>query len=349
MADEKGYLVHRGGTAGTLVQSEREMAVARWVLQHARPAGYGTDTLPGAEGIFLPLVGRKGPMGVLGVALRNRPQQLAPSQRQLLDVFVNQIALALERAIMTGEAEKAQVSAETERLRSALLSSVSHDFRTPLAAVTGAATSLLQGGDKLGPEARTELLETIREESERLGRLVTDLLDITRIESGSVKIKKEWCPLEEVIGSTLARLEGKLVGRDVKVDLPWPMLQAPLDAVLAEQLLFNLLENAIKYTPSGSPIEVHAREDGKDVIVEIRDRGPGIAPGEEGRIFERFYRSAEGGTVGGTGLGLAVCQAVVKAHGGRITAQSREGGGTVFRFTLPLEGTPPAVQDGSLG
>jgi two-component system sensor histidine kinase KdpD len=263
-------------------------------------------------------------------------------------VFVNQAALALERALLAEEAEKSQVSAETERLRSALLSSVSHDFRTPLAAVTGAATSLLQEGDKLGSEARTELLQTIREESERLGRIVTDLLEITRIESGAVQVRKEWCPLEEVIGSALARLEGKLAGREVKVDLTGPMLQAPLDAVLAEQLFFNLIENAVKYTPAGSPIEIHAHEADRQVVVEIRDRGPGIAPGDEQRIFERFYRSPDGGRVGGAGLGLAVCQAVVRAHGGDITARSREGGGTVFRFTLPVEGTPPVIDDGTI-
>ena len=276
---------------------------------------------------------------------------MVPADVRLLsakDVFVNQAALALERALLAEEAEKSQVSAETERLRSALLSSVSHDFRTPLAAVTGAATSLLQEGDKLGSEARTELLQTIREESERLGRIVTDLLEITRIESGAVQVKKEWCPLEEVIGSALARLEGKLVGRDVKVDLSGPMLQAPLDAVLAEQLFFNLIENAVKYTPAGSPIEVHAHEEGQQVVVEIRDRGPGIAPGDEQRIFERFYRSPDGGRVGGAGLGLAVCQAVVGAHGGEITARSRDGGGTLFRFTLPVEGTPPVIDDGPL-
>ncbi len=345
LEDGAGGLVHRGGTAGALVASESELAVARWVLQHGRPAGHGTDTLPESQGLFLPIGSTTKTLGVLGIALGARAQALTPSQRQLLDVFVSHAALAIERALLSEEAEKARVAAEAERLRSTLLSSVSHDLRTPLAAVTGAATSLLDEEGRLDAASRRDLLETIREEAERLNRVVGDILDITRLESGAVKIRKEWYPIEEIIGSALARLEAGLAKRHVKIDLPGDVLQVPVDAILLEQVLVNLLDNAVKYTPPGSPIEIAAAERDGEVVVEVRDRGPGIPPGEETKIFERFYRAAQAGSRGGTGLGLAVCQAAIAAHGGRIRAEGREGGGAVFRFALPVEGTPPVPKE----
>ncbi|MGH9867680.1 MAG: DUF4118 domain-containing protein [Candidatus Polarisedimenticolia bacterium] len=343
--DAGGKLVVRGGEAARITGSERSMAVARWVLEHGQPAGHGTDTLPDADGMFFPLSGRRGTMGVLALALGKAAPPLAPSQRQLLEVFVNQAALALERALLAEEAERAQVATETERMRSALLSSVSHDLRTPLAAVTGAATSLLQEEPHLSPRDRRELLETIREEADRLNRIVRNLLEITRLESGTLAIRKEWYPLEEVVGSTLARLEPHLSGRDVRVDLPETLLQAPLDPVLAELVLLNLLENVAKHTPAGTPVEISASATDDEVQVEVKDRGPGIPAGEEEKIFERFYRSPGSERIAGAGLGLAVCRAAVAAHGGRIWAANREGGGMVFSFTLPLEGTPPDVPD----
>jgi two-component system sensor histidine kinase KdpD len=340
--DAGGILVPRGGSAPGLSGADKEMAVARWVLENARPAGAGTDTLPGADGLYIPLSGRRGTMGVLAVALGKRPAPLEPSQRQLLDVFVNQAALALERAMLAQEAERAQVSAETERTRSTLLSSVSHDLRTPLAAVTGAATSLLDAGGTLGEAARRDLLETIRDEADHLNRIVANLLEITRLESGPVALRKEWYPLEDLIDAVAARIEPRLRGREVTLNLPDAILQVPLEATLVEQVLINLLENALKYTPAGSPLEISARAANGDVLVEVADRGPGIPPGEEERIFHRYYRAAATGAIAGSGLGLAVCRAAVEAHGGRIWATNREGGGAVFRFTLPIEGEPPA-------
>ena len=337
LADEKGALIHRGGSAGTLVHSERELAVARWVFDHNRPAGHGTDTLPAAVGLFLPLAGRKGTMGVLGLDLGQRGVPLTPSQRQLLDVFVNHSALALERTILTEEAERNRVTVETERLRSALLSSVSHDLRTPLATITGAATSLLMQQERLEEESRRDLLETIREEAERLGRVIGNLLEVTRLESGTVRINKEACPLEELVSSAVARVEALLKNHELKVILPDDVIEVPVDPELMEKAFVNLLENAAKYSPAGTRIEIEARRDDGDVVVEVRDRGPGIPAGEEEKIFESFYRVAGTQGASGLGLGLAVCRAVVKAHGGRIEALGRDGGGTIFRFTLPSE------------
>lgn len=345
LAEEDGSLALRGGTSGELVQSERELAVAKWVVQHGRPAGRGTDTLGAATGLYLPITGGKGTIGVLAIALGKRTRPLTPAEMQLLEVFVGQSALALERALLTQEAQAARVAVETERIRNALLSSVSHDLRTPLASVTGAATSLLDDGGRLDDASRRELLETIRDEGERLSRVVSDLLEISRLESGTFTVRKEWYPLEEIIASALARLEEKLGGREVRIDLPSQVLQVPIDAALAEQVFINLLENAVKYTPPRSAIEVSARRQGDEVQVEVRDRGPGIPPGDEEKVFERFYRASGAGGSGGFGLGLAVCRAVVKAHGGSIRAENREGGGAVFRFTLPLQGEPPALRE----
>ena len=283
----------------------------------------------------MPLAGRKRTMGVLGLALGKRSQPLTPSQRQLLDVFVNHSALALERTMLTEEAERNRVTMETERLRSALLSSVSHDLRTPLATITGAATSLLMQQERLEEESRRDLLETIREEAERLGRVIGNLLEVTRLESGAVRIDKEACPLEELVSSAVARVEAVLKNHELKVSLPDAVVEVPVDPALVENVLVNLLENAVKYSPAGTRIEVEARRDDDDVVVEVRDRGPGIPAGEEEKIFDSFYRVPGTHDAGGMGLGLAVCRAVVKAHGGRIEALRRDGGGAVFRFTLP--------------
>ena len=322
-------------------KSERELAVARWVFEHGRPAGCGTDTLPASEALFFPLVGTRGTLGVFGIALGSRAPAPSPSRAQLLETFVAQTALAVERALLEEEADRAKVAAETEQARSALLSAVSHDLRTPLASMTGAAGVLLDHTAEMGAGERRELLETIREEAERLGRLVGDLLDLTRLESGSLRARKEWYPLEEVVSSALGRLGTRLEGREVRVKMPPEVLLAPIDPILLEQVFLNLVENAAKYSPPGSSIEIRAAAEGEEVAVEIADRGPGLPAGEEERVFERFYRVADGRRAEGAGLGLAVCEAIVKVHGGRIEARNRPGGGAVFRFTLPVEGTPP--------
>ena len=332
---------------GTRVQarpvSERDAAVARWVHENRRPAGLGTDTLPAASALFLPLTGSDQSLGVLGV----RPASglpFTPDQMQLLEAFASQAAAALDRVRLLGLAQRAQVEVETERLRNSLLSSVSHDLRTPLASITGAASSLLQAPEQLDDASRRDLLETIHEEAFRLNRLVANLLDMTRLESGALKVKKEWLPVEEVIGSALARLEEPLAGRRVETEVPDDLPLAPFDPLLIEQVLVNLIENAIKYTPKGAEIAISASATPDVLTVSVSDRGPGIPPGDEARVFEKFQR-LEGRGQKGVGLGLTICRGIVTAHGGTLNVFNREGGGASFRFTLPIEGEPPSMAE----
>src|SRR5262245_20912880 len=309
LADRHGNLTPCGGAEFALARKEEEMAVARWAFQHGRLAGHGTDTLPGAEALFVPLVGSAGHIGAFGIALGQRSEPPTPSPRWRVGTFGAQTALALERALLVERAASARVAAETERTRSALLSAVSHDVRTPLASIAGAASALAT--TPLDEPARAELLATIREESERLTRLIGDLLDLTRLESGDLSVKKEPYPLEEIVDSAVARLRSELAGRPLERAQPDDVLLAPVDPLLLEQVLVNLLENAAKYTPAASPIEVRIGSQAGAAVIEVADRGPGLPAGEEARVFERFYRAADSHRSRGTGLGLTVCEAIV--------------------------------------
>jgi two-component system sensor histidine kinase KdpD len=231
---------------------------------------------------------------------------------------------------------------EIEAVRSALLSTVSHDLRTPLAAITGAATTLRDASAALTAEQRRELLDAICEEAERLERLVSNLLEMTRVEAGALQVRRDWVPLEEVIGSALARVERQLVQREVTTDLPPALPLVSVDPVLLEHLFVNLLENAAKYTPAGTPIEIRARVSHGAVEVDVADRGAGVPEGGAERLFEKFTRGAHPG-VPGAGLGLAICRGIVQAHGGSLTAQNRPGGGALFRLRLPLGAPAPTV------
>jgi two-component system, OmpR family, sensor histidine kinase KdpD len=284
----------------------------------------------------LPLVASR---GVIGALVLSPPSELQPQQLRMLETFANQIVLAVERAIVTGEAQKAQLQMETERLRNSLLSSISHDLRTPLAAITGAAASLLWRDERFDAETRHQLKETVYEEAKRLSGLVENLLSMTRLESG-IQLRKELQPLEEVVGTALGRIEPSLAGRLVTTRLPHDLPLVALDEVLIEQVLINLLENAMKYTPPGSSLEVAAFEKDGMLTLEVADQGPGLDPGDEERIFEKFYRGHTT-KAPGAGLGLAICRPIIQAHGGRIWAENRPGGGAVFRFTLPSQ---PASQ-----
>jgi two-component system, OmpR family, sensor histidine kinase KdpD len=237
-----------------------------------------------------------------------------------------------------------QLQAETERTRSALLSSVSHDFRTPLAVITGAASSLRDGAGTLSEQTRQELADTIAEEALRLNRLIGNLLDMTRLEAGALAPRKEWESLEEVVGAALERLEPALRNRPVLLKLAPDLPLVPLDAVLFEQAVRNLVENANKYSAEGLPIEIAAAIQGDELRFEVGDRGPGIGPGEEQRLFEKFYRGANTAGQPGVGLGLSICEAIARAHGGTVTAANRPGGGAVFTIWLPLEGAPTQAQ-----
>jgi two-component system sensor histidine kinase KdpD len=244
--------------------------------------------------------------------------------------------------MLADRAQQEQVEVEAERLRTSLLSSLSHDLRTPLGAITGAASSLLDPQAPTSDAARRELVQSILDESQRMNRLIGNLLDMIRVESGALQVQKEWQPLEEPVGVALIRLEDRLRDHPVTVRLP-PDLLVPVDGVLIEQVFLNLLENAVKYTPPGTPVEITASVEGGVVRVDVADQGPGLPPGEEARVFDKFYRVAGAPPGGGVGLGLTICRGIIAAHGGRIWAENRPEGGAVFRFTLPLVGPPLAA------
>jgi two-component system, OmpR family, sensor histidine kinase KdpD len=348
LPDAEGRLDAATRAEATFALERKDSGVVEWVWIHGKTAGVGTDTLPSASARFLLLRGGRRKVGVLGVRPKNPRSLVDPEQRQLLETFASQVATALERVRLAEEAKRSEVEAESERLRSSLLSSVSHDLRTPLGVITGATSTLLHDEATLDPAARRDLLETAHEEAERLNRLVRNLLDMTRLAAGAIHPRKEWHPLDEIIGVALHRLESRLGGRRVDVKLPADLPPIPLDDVLVEQVFINLLENTIKYTPRDSPIEILATATPRSVEVEIADRGPGVPAAERDHVFEKFYRLTREGAEGGAGLGLAICRGVVEVHGGRIWVEDREGGGARFRFTLPIEEAPPMVANGGL-
>ncbi len=325
---------------------DKDLGVAEWVWLNQRPAGAGTDTLPSARALFVPLKGSRGRVGVLALHPSELSRLTDPDERQLLETFAGLIGSALERTQLAEEARRSRLRAETEQLRNALLSSLSHDLRTPLGVVTGATSALLDRSAPLDEATRRQLLETAHEEAQRLNRLVRNLLDMTRLEAGALKVQKDAQPIEEVIGAALNRMDDRLRGRAIKTDIPAELPLVPLDSVLIEQVLINLLENATKYTPAGSPLDIAARaSDGatNEVEIEVADRGPGVAREDTERVFDKFYRVKEG-EGGGVGLGLTICRGIIKAHGGRIWVEPRPGGGASFRFTLPLGDAPPALR-----
>jgi two-component system sensor histidine kinase KdpD len=249
--------------------------------------------------------------------------------------------MAVERSELATRARAAQLSAETERAKSALLSSLSHDFRTPLAAIVGAGNSLVEFGNRLDPIERTELAHGIVEEGERLHRLLTNVLALTRLEGGGPKVKRTPYALEEVVDSAVRRLGTRIDSRQITVDAPLDTPMASLEPMLTEQLLINVLENAVRYSPSGSPIDVKLRWTESEISVSIADRGPGVPPEDESRIFEKFYRSVSADhRDGGMGLGLAICRAIAQAQDGRVEARNRSGGGLEVTFSVARAGEP---------
>ncbi|MEZ4406720.1 MAG: ATP-binding protein [Polyangiales bacterium] len=330
-------------TAGEPAVSDAE--AARWCFERERPAGLGTDTLPRSKALCVPMKGRARVLGVLSVAPRDGAP-LDGARRDLLDAFARLGASAMERATLAEDARRAAERARDEATRSALLSAVSHDLRTPLASITGAATTLRDDGDALSEAQRGELLDAVCDEAERMARMVNNLLDMTRLASGAVRVKREWVPLEEMVGSAMNRLERVLAGRPVSIDLPASLPLLSVDPVLFEQVLVNLLENAARHTPEGVAVDVSAEAtEGGGVALTVADRGPGIAVGDESRVFEKFYR-APGAGPSGAGLGLTICEGIVRAHGGAITAARREGGGAEFRVVLPpAEGAPSVPEE----
>ena len=315
-----------------------DMAAARWTWEHNRAAGRGADTLPGGKRLFLPLRTGSGPVGVIGIDRDTPGPLLTPDERRLLDALCDQAAVAIERISLAKGLDQARVLAETERLRAALLTSISHDLRTPLASILGTVSSLRSFPEKYGTTEREELLATLQEEAERLNRFVANLLDMTRLESGAIELKVELIDVAEIVGAALQRAGNVVAGHRVEVDIEAGLPMLRLDAVLFEQVLFNLLDNAAKYSLAGSRIDVRAKRDGEFVEIEIVDEGPGIPPADFERIFDKFYRvQAQDRRRAGTGLGLAICRGFVEALGGWIVARNRrDRSGAVLTIRMPV-------------
>ena len=322
-----------------------DLSVAQWVYDHGQMAGQGTDTLPGGEMVYLPLKASSGMIGVLALLPLNPARIALPEQQRLLETFVSQIALALERVSLATEAHNTQVKMETEQLRNSLLSAISHDLRTPLAAIVGASSSLVQDGERLDNEARHELGLAIYDEATRMAGLANNLLDMARLQAGAVVLNRQWQPLEEVVGGALAGLTSRIVNHPVTIDLPHDLPLVEIDSLLIERVFANLLDNAVKYTPPGTPIEISAASRQSELVVTVSDHGRGIPLGEEKLIFEKFHRVASEGNQGGAGLGLTICRSIVEAHGGRIWAENLSSGGAAFHFALPLTEPPSLVEN----
>ena len=350
------YLTHGGGPPelrygqqSSIPKDQINAIVAQWVAEHGQIAGPGTDTLPNATALFLPLTGSQRPLGALGVKAIDMERLLLPDQRQVLEACTSQLALALERDQMVMAAHEAQVAAEAEHVRSSLLSGVSHDLRTPLAAIAGAASSLLES-PRASESTSLELLRTIASESRRLSRLLDNLLEMSKLESGAAP-NMQWHVLEEVVGASLARTREDLKNHRVITKLPHDLPLIRIDGILLEQVFVNLLENAARYCPAGSTVEIAAATHDHSLVITVSDNGPGLAPGTEEKVFDKFFRGVSRPDAHrGSGLGLAICRAVIKLHGGSITAANRPTGGAQISIRLPVpQEAPPIAKEPQQG
>ena len=314
-----------------------ELAVADWVYRHAEPAGRHTQTLPAAQLRYLPLKTSKGVMGVLGVGKPNsRDSDLTSAQRRLMEAFANQGAQAIERTLLEEQNRQIALLQSAEKLQNALLNSISHDFRTPLVAVTGALSALDENYVQMDEVSRNALIDNARGEAERLNRLVGNLLNMTRIESGTIKLHIEPGDIQDLIGTALEQLGHRIGGHEIKVNIPdeFPLVQ--MDFTLMVQVIVNLLENAVKYSNDDTLIEVNASVADSTVRLTIADRGVGIPTEDLPRVFDKFYRVQRPESISGTGLGLSIGKGIVEAHQGHISAINRAGGGTIILVELPL-------------
>jgi len=314
---------------------EADLAAARWCWEHNHPTGRGSDTLPGGKWLFLPLRTGSGTAGVIGI---ERETLLTPDEHRLIDALADQVAVAIERISLARGLAEARVLAETERLRAALLTSISHDLRTPLASIIGSVSSLRSYADKYDAADRDELLATLEGEAERLNRFVGNLLDMTRLEAGAIELKLDLVDVAEVVGAAIERAGNILARHQVEIAVAPDLPMLRLDPILFEQVLFNLLDNAAKYSPPESRIDLKARQDGDTVAIDVVDEGSGIPPGDLERIFDKFYRvQAQDRRRAGTGLGLAICRGFIEAQGGRIEAHNRsDRSGAILSLRIPV-------------
>ena len=330
--------------SASFTADENEMAVAVWCFRNGQLAGRGTDTLSASAARYIPLKTPRGVVGVLGVRPKDDSSHLTPDQRRLLETFASQAALAIEQAQLAAQAHQAQLLQATERLQTALLNSISHDLRTPLVSITGALSSLAEGGPAMDTAIFQSLVDTAREEADRMNRLVENLLNMTRLEAGAMQVVKRLGDIQDAIGTALENLNDHLQDRKISVDVEDNIALVPMDFVLIVQVLVNLIDNALKYSSPELPVEIRARCRVQDVLVSVSDRGIGIPAGDLERIFEKFYRVHRPESISGTGLGLSISKGIIEAHGGRIWAENRPGGGATITFSLPLIDKPE--QDG---
>ncbi|MBD9447043.1 MULTISPECIES: sensor histidine kinase KdpD [unclassified Rhizobium] len=345
---EEGTIAVKAGYPPDDTLDEADIAAARWAWEHNHAAGRGADTLPGAKRLYVPLRTGRAAVGVIGLDNDRRDGPLlTPEQQRLLDALADQAALAIERIQLVADVDRAKLAAEADRLRSALLTSISHDLKTPLAAILGAAGTLRDYRDSMSVEDRLDLLSTVVDESERLNRFIANLLDMTKIESGAMEPNYALHYPGDIAGSALRRAEKILAHHKTVMTIPADLPMIRVDPVLFEQVLFNLLDNAAKYAPQGSSIRIDGRADEYNVVVEVSDEGPGIPPADVDRVFDTFYRVSKGDQVrAGTGLGLSICRGFVEAMGGAITARNRsDRSGAVFTIRLPKPNEIPKLDE----
>ncbi|MDQ7092510.1 sensor histidine kinase KdpD [Desulfosporosinus sp. PR] len=337
LPDEKNKLVLSQSSSSDHFLTESELAVAAWVYERGLKAGQGTETLGSAKALYLPLTTEQGTQGVLGICFHHPKGQIDPEQISFLDAFAGLAAMAINRIKLASEARQAHTLAESERLRTALFNSLSHDLRTPLASIIGAATGLLEDHDVVySPDARQDLLQTILQGAERMNRFVNNLLDMARLESGMLKLNKDWCDIQDIIGVAVNRLEIVLAKRLLDIDIPvgLPLVQA--DYILIEQVLINLLDNAVKYSEPNSKITISVKQLSAKLEISVANRGTPIPETDLSKVFDKFYRLNSPLQVSGTGLGLSICKGIVETHNGEIWAENNELGGVTIIFNLPL-------------
>ena len=329
-----------------MILDDMSDAASDWAWRQGKPAGRGSHTLPSAEWLFIPLKTARGTIGVVGVQMESHMRLPSSEEARLLETLADQAAIAIERTHLVSEFEETRLFMETERLRSALLSSLSHDLRTPLVSILGSATTLIDLEADLEAEARRDLLETIREEAERLNRFVQNLLDMTRLGTGALRPKQEWIEIGDVIGASVRRLRRQLGERKVEITIEPALPLLSLDFLLIEQVLVNLIDNSCKYSLPSSRLEIGAARAGASVAVTVSDEGLGIPIFERAQVFDMFYRvKATDSQTAGTGLGLAICRGIVEAHGGTISIGDGIGGkGTSVTFTLPVKDAPALTE-----
>jgi two-component system sensor histidine kinase KdpD len=337
LPDAEGRLPSPAPSSDPARYDAADPSVAQWVYAQGRAAGLGADALPGAEAAYLPLTGSQRTLGVLVVLPSNRRRILLPEQRHLLETFAGQIALAVERSQLAQEAEEAKVAAQAETLRNTLLASISHDLRTPLAVITAAASTLAEAGLSLDAAARAKLLGSIVSRSQDMNQLISNVLDLIRFETGPVPLHRDWQSVEELVHLARERMAESLRDRQLLVQLPADLASVHVDAALVTQVFVNLFDNALRHAPAGRRIMVGAVPEGSMVRVTVDDDGPGLPPGDPERLFAKFQRGRQESDVPGAGLGLAICRAIIQAHGGTIRAANLPGGGARFEFTLPVE------------